>query len=271
MRSIQKILPVAQGTFCILINGHDHCLDVVVTPALAGRQVPHFGEGTCQLRPSRTRLGAGWNCFLYTEDVGGRSRHRLPPFGTNPAAIAWQARPDAKLFPCWASEKTNGTGTPVLGPFFDQLCVNRMLTMPTRAILSNVQTPPRCYPKRRKRGTLPPPNETQSRPCISRGGFSLSPRIERTRGLQGGADSPPAQEKRVAFPRAKQGSRDDSCPLGCPPTPPAPTGTETGAPNDQSRHRRQTLRGHDGRRAATVPLQARGYGRPQRPGGLQGT
>jgi hypothetical protein len=37
MRLVQEELPVAERLFGVLINSHDDCLDVLVTPAFARR------------------------------------------------------------------------------------------------------------------------------------------------------------------------------------------------------------------------------------------
>jgi hypothetical protein len=40
---VQKEVAVAQSRFGILIDCHDDCLDVMVTPAFAGRSLPNLG------------------------------------------------------------------------------------------------------------------------------------------------------------------------------------------------------------------------------------
>jgi hypothetical protein len=50
---VQKVLPVAQGRFRILVYRHDDCLDVVEAIALKARSAPDFGERPLAARISR--------------------------------------------------------------------------------------------------------------------------------------------------------------------------------------------------------------------------
>jgi hypothetical protein len=49
LRLVQKKFPVAKGCFCILVNGNDYGLHVLIAPTFARRQLPdlrqRFDEG----------------------------------------------------------------------------------------------------------------------------------------------------------------------------------------------------------------------------------
>jgi hypothetical protein len=42
---VQKVVPIPQSTFRVLVDRDDDCLDVLVTPTLSGSKVLDFGEG----------------------------------------------------------------------------------------------------------------------------------------------------------------------------------------------------------------------------------
>ena len=56
MRPVQEVPPIAQSRLRVLVDRHDDCLDVVITPTLTTSPVPDFSE---RCDPRRIVLGIG--------------------------------------------------------------------------------------------------------------------------------------------------------------------------------------------------------------------